>query len=207
MSRHESPLDERFERDLRQALRDDAYSRPMPERAALVARVQNSLVSSHGWHLAALATTVAMAVVVVVVGLSLAGRLPRWEVAAQDPSASLVPTQATTPSMRASTAPPDRSGQVQAGWILYSVSGDQVVIGVDEGCAGFEGVDVLESGTTVDIRAWVGNPSPSAICLQVRLYHAVTVSLVGPLGDRELTGCLVGTAPDDTRTDCTQPPS
>ena len=201
----ESPEDETFEQDLRLALKRDAYSSPMPDRAKLVEHASSSPIRWRGWHLAAVAGTAAAAVVVVVAGLGLSGRLPGWEVAAPGASPSSATRASPTQPTPDATPTLDRSGLTQAMWIIYNATGTDVLIGVETSCTGgVAGADVSETQTTVDIKAWVA-PSTSGLCFPARGFDPVVVPLDAPLGDRELTGCLLRNSKAyDPRTECSQ---
>lgn len=55
-------------------------------------------------------------------------------------------------------------------------------------CDRFDGVDVYETDSTVEIRAWMTHNASKA-CLWDSTMEPVTIQLDAPLGDRTLTGC------------------
>lgn len=100
----------------------------------------------------------------------------------------------------------------QTSWALESVDGALItVLAVREGdsdCERLDGVETVEDGDSVEIRAFTLVRVPAAdetlICLASAIFEPVTVELEAPLGDRELTGCSTSLPIDSVvrRSDC-----
>ena len=100
----------------------------------------------------------------------------------------------------------------QTSWALQSVDGALLtVLAVREGdsdCERLDGVETVEDGDSVEIRAFtlvrVPAEDETLICLASAIFEPVTVELEAPLGDRELTGCSTSLPIDSVvrRSDC-----
>lgn len=92
------------------------------------------------------------------------------------------------------TPPPDRSGLERAGWVLREVAGRRLTLMVPMGgsdCYRLDGVDVIETADSVEIRAWVENLDQGRGCFAVLTMEAIAVDLRAPVGQRRLEGCLL----------------
>lgn len=103
--------------------------------------------------------------------------------------------------------PPDRSGQVRAPWVLDAATGNELTLRVmtaGPDCQRFAGIDVTESGESVELRAWVEDFGAES-CFAAQAYHPTTVTLRDPLGARALVGCLIeDSGPHDSRETCAE---